>query len=224
MRERFIGELLNKMNETKEECIYKNRKMIIYLIISTFLFPLLSILYSKSYYLIVCLIFGIIFTYLTDRIISTNKKIFKKCDIEIKRIINQYFDEGHQNIDYWIKSSIIDLQYKKIKIINNFTIALVVLILGDMISKFTGEITNKGMNIDKIKQMFPIWIALLIILIVIILIGQSFSHFHNFKKELIWKDLKYIEKLFIEERNIRNGYIVKKRNILCILFSNNKKN
>ena len=93
-----------------------------------------------------------------------------------------------------------------------------------MISKFTGEITNKGMNIDKIKQMFPIWIALLIILIVIILIGQSFSHFHNFKKEFIWKDLKYIEKLFIEERNIRNGYIVKKRNILCILFSNNKKN
>ena len=87
MRERFIGELLNKMNETKEECIYKNRKMIIYLIISTFLFPLLSILYSKSYYLIVCLIFGIIFTYLTDRIISTNKKIFKRA----KYFLNNFY-------------------------------------------------------------------------------------------------------------------------------------
>lgn len=64
-----------------------------------------------------------------------------------------------------------------------------------MISKFTGEITNKGMNIDKIKQMFPIWIALLIILIVIILIGQSFSHFHNFKR-IYMEGFKILSKTF----------------------------
>ena len=30
----FITELLNKMNETKEKCIYENRKKIMYLIIA----------------------------------------------------------------------------------------------------------------------------------------------------------------------------------------------
>ena len=221
----FITELLNKMNETKEKCIYENRKMIMYLIIDiiSYIFAIFILKKSVLTVIIIFIISIIIFIFLSIKITNKNKKIWEEDKEDIKIIIRKHKTQDYLQLNNWISNTYNELEGSKFKIQkDDYFIAIIVgsilLILGDILSKITGEIANNRNNLEKIVEMSPIWLIVFLPILTLVIISYTISSLYDYRKEMTLKDLKYIKKILVEEENNGIEYKSNRRNVLCILF------
>ncbi len=135
----FITELLNKMNETKEKCIYENRKMIMYLIIAITSYIFAIFIFKKSV-LIVITIFIIISIFLSIKITNKNKKNWEEDKEDIRIIIRKHKTQDYLQLNNWVSNTYNELEGSKFKIHKNdyfigISIALLFLPLSDFFLK-----------------------------------------------------------------------------------------
>ena len=218
----FITELLNKMNETKEKCIYENRKMIMCLIIAITSYIFAIFIFKKSV-LIVITIFIIISVFLSIKITNKSKKIWEEDKEDIRIIIRKHKTQDYLQLNNWVSNTYNELEGSKFKIHkNDYFIAIIVgstlLIFGDVLSKITGEIANNRNNLEKIGEMSPIWFIAFLLILTLVKISCMISSLYDYRKEMTLKDLKYIKKIIVEEENNGKEYKSNRRNVLCILL------
>ena len=138
----FITELLNKMNETKEKCIYENRKMIMYLIIAiiSYIFAIFILKKSVLTVIIIFIISIIIFIFLSIKITNKNKKNWEEDKEDIRIIIRKHKTQDYLQLNNWVSNTYNELEGSKFKIHKNdyfigISIALLFLPLSDFFLK-----------------------------------------------------------------------------------------